>query len=87
MGAASRSIFFFAQQNKPPIYTCICASGWTGVHCEVQAVDDACAPEPCQNGGNCTSLLNNDYACTCPDEFSGQNCSVRVSKKGTKAIY
>ena len=30
-------------------YTCTCAAGYSGVHCDVNI--DECASAPCQNGG------------------------------------
>ncbi|CAG0923089.1 unnamed protein product, partial [Notodromas monacha] len=32
--------------------------------------------EPCRNGGTCENTAPNEYSCTCPDGFSGQNCQV-----------
>ena len=40
--------------------------GWTGVDCETD-IDD-CSSQPCQNGGNCSDLLNG-YYCTCEEEY------------------
>ena len=36
---------------------------------------DDCANQPCQNGGNCTDLVNG-YTCNCVASYSGKNCSV-----------
>ena len=34
---------------------------------------DDCQPEPCQNNGTCTDLVN-DYSCDCVAGFNGTNC-------------
>ena len=34
-----------------------------------------CSPNPCENGGNCTDLVN-DYNCSCTVGFNGKNCSL-----------
>ena len=33
--------------------------------------------EPCHNGGECT-ITWNDFACSCPESFTGQTCETRV---------
>lgn len=38
-----------------------------------------CSSNPCQNGGQCSSLLAHAYQCTCPVPFSGENCERRCS--------
>ena len=32
-----------------------------------------CEPNPCQNGAQCTDLVN-DYECKCKPGYSGKNC-------------
>ena len=34
---------------------------------------DNCSPNPCQNGGVCTDLVD-DYVCKCQDRFVGKDC-------------
>lgn len=34
---------------------------------------DECRPDPCQNNGTCTDLVN-DYHCDCVAGFNGTNC-------------
>jgi len=42
---------------------CVCNAGYEGDRCQTNIND--CSPNPCQNGGVCTDLVN-DYLCTCP---------------------
>ena len=37
-------------------------------------IDDACDPNPCNNGGNCTNATGESYTCECAPGFSGVNC-------------
>ena len=37
-----------------------------------------CIPDPCQNGGSCTDVVN-DYNCTCVLGFNGTNCENSTS--------
>ena len=34
---------------------------------------DECASSPCQNGGNCTDIVNG-HTCSCVDGYDGPNC-------------
>lgn len=57
---------------------CACNPGSTGANCQIDV--NACASNPCQNGGTCTDLPapSTSYACTCPAGFTGQNCETAV---------
>lgn len=39
--------------------------------------DDTCQPLPCHNGGQCT-ITWNDFACLCPEGYTGKTCETRV---------
>lgn len=39
----------------------------------VTAIRDACAYQPCLNGGSCVSL-GTTFECLCPDNFWGTRC-------------
>ena len=39
-----------------------------------------CAPDPCQNGGNCFDQINN-YTCKCLLGYTGKNCEVGECKR------
>ena len=49
---------------------------------EILDIDD-CNPDPCQNNGTCTDLVN-DYQCDCVSGFNGTNCD--NSKQSYKCI-
>ena len=36
--------------------------------------DEACHPNPCENGGTC-GVTWNDFVCDCPNGFGGKRCS------------
>ncbi|PIK47309.1 hypothetical protein BSL78_15809 [Apostichopus japonicus] len=57
-------------------FTCFCLSPYSGTFCEMR--DDGCSPNPCQNGGTCTPLVNNDFRCTCQAGFGGDSCELGV---------
>jgi len=52
-------------------YSCTCAPGYTGQHCELQ---DHCASTPCRNGAECESL-GDTYKCSCAPGFVGPSCA------------
>ncbi|XP_066275240.1 neurogenic locus notch homolog protein 1-like [Branchiostoma lanceolatum] len=52
-------------------YTCTCAAGYEGVHCETN-IDD-CASVTCQNGGTCVDGVDS-YACDCVAGYDGDHC-------------
>ncbi|XP_070548809.1 uncharacterized protein [Ptychodera flava] len=55
-------------------FTCECASGFYGLHCEYGiTTSNECMSQPCQNGGTCEDGFGT-YTCTCLKGFEGQNC-------------
>lgn len=58
-------------QDRLNGYSCLCASGFYGLHCETNNND--CLPQPCIHGGTCVDLVN-DYSCLCPPEYTVSLC-------------
>jgi hypothetical protein len=60
-------------------FECLCATGWTGVHCD-QDVNE-CISTPCQNNAVCAesatvpSIPPDAYRCTCSVGFAGGLCT------------
>jgi len=50
-------------------YNCGCASGFAGIHCEVDT--DECASYPCLNGATCVDMVGT-YRCVCPAGYRGK---------------
>lgn len=42
-----------------------------------RCVSNPCYESPCENNGTCSQKNDgtNDYICTCPENFTGRNCS------------
>ncbi len=59
---------------------CTCTTGWYGFFCNSQS---ACAaPSPCLNNGACTNQLSSPfYSCTCPPNFFGVNCQIKLTQQ------
>jgi hypothetical protein len=58
--------------------TCICAHGWTGVHCELRV--DYCKNVTCFNRGVCKPIFL-DYHCQClTDNYHGRHCETTYSR-------
>lgn len=66
----------------PGGYTCICATGYGGAHCDL--VIQACSNNPCRNGGLCKqdSTKPQGYRCECTAQFTGDSCQVPVKTCG-----
>ncbi|XP_068607543.1 slit homolog 1 protein-like [Brachionichthys hirsutus] len=59
------------------LYTCTCRPGFTGKRCETPV--DACASNPCTNGGICVSGgQGGGFSCACAFGFHGTFCEVNV---------
>ncbi|XP_041473348.1 scavenger receptor cysteine-rich domain superfamily protein-like [Lytechinus variegatus] len=52
-------------------YSCSCASGFEGIHCETNI--NECSSNPCQHGGTCSDGVNL-YSCACPLPYYGTSC-------------
>ncbi|XP_068719986.1 von Willebrand factor D and EGF domain-containing protein-like [Montipora capricornis] len=52
-------------------YSCNCAAGFTGAHCETDI--DECANHTCSNGASCMDGVNS-YSCNCIAGFTGVFC-------------
>ncbi|XP_072048737.1 uncharacterized protein [Amphiura filiformis] len=60
------------------------------LHQQFVASQDICDPNPCMNGGTCTTI-GSDYSCTCNIGYSGQNCTrpptdIRIQCPGQTTI-
>ncbi|XP_071786151.1 uncharacterized protein [Asterias amurensis] len=64
-------------------YICLCSSGFTGLHCEIN-IDDCGTPAPCENGGSCVDGIGT-FSCQCPSGFSGQLCELEKVDGGWTA--
>lgn len=51
----------------------------SGDMCEKSEVISACNPNPCQAGGTCFSVADDDYFCTCPTGREGNNCEIGMT--------
>ena len=54
-------------------YTCACADGYDGIHCEHEI--DECESNPCQNEGTCVDSLGG-FNCQCADGYENVHCDV-----------
>ncbi len=58
--------------SSPFNYTCLCDSGYTGQHCEVN-IDD-CVTATCPEDSDCVDGVES-YSCVCHGGFVGENCT------------
>ncbi|MBK8261256.1 MAG: DNRLRE domain-containing protein [Nannocystis sp.] len=47
--------------------------------CFTLPVEDACDPDPCQNGGSCANI-EDGYECACPAGYGGTDCEIDVDE-------
>ncbi|CAB3249782.1 unnamed protein product [Arctia plantaginis] len=55
-------------------YTCSCANGWVGSHCN----ESVCDNNPCQSGGSCVRHPGSGFLCLCPYGKHGIFCEYNV---------
>ncbi|VDO09272.1 unnamed protein product [Rodentolepis nana] len=82
-------------------FTCLCAPGWHGVHCEIplnlpsKRKEDACDLEayrlghsPCANGGHCVADTSNEttFSCLCAQGWQGPTCEVSSFKASAVVV-
>ncbi|XP_054154675.1 protein slit-like [Oppia nitens] len=57
-------------------YTCQCAPGFYGDHCEYKI--DACFGQPCENQGTCKVMEAGRFNCHCSPGFDGDRCQHNI---------
>ena len=55
---------------------CECSTGYTGVDCITNI--DNCDPNPCENNGTCTDLVD-DFFCRCLPGYAGEVCAININ--------
>ncbi|XP_052128982.1 protocadherin-like wing polarity protein stan isoform X1 [Frankliniella occidentalis] len=63
-------------------YTCVCAAGFTGVHCETSLANGpGCAPGLCRPPSVCAPLIRGGFVCekcTLPQDWRTEQCELRA---------
>ncbi len=67
-----------ANSSSNSNFQCVCNLGFqsSGTNCNET---NECLPNPCQNGGTCSDLIN-DYSCACSPGYSDKNCSTDIDE-------
>ncbi len=64
-----------SSNTDPPIATCLCREGFTGLYCNLTNQNNPCASNPCQSHGYCAlSPSNTSYSCICQTNYTGNQC-------------
>ena len=64
-------------QDEENQYSCLCAGGYTGTHCETDI--DECSSDPCENGATCQDEVN-QYSCLCVPGYTGTHCETDIDE-------
>ena len=69
-----------ANSSPDEDFSCVCDVGYltsaTGSSCEEI---NECEPDPCENGGTCTDLVN-AYSCACVPGYTDANCATDIDE-------
>ncbi|XP_020495587.3 protein jagged-2b isoform X1 [Labrus bergylta] len=56
-------------------WQCSCERNWGGLLCD-KDLNYCGRHQPCVNGGTCLNTEPDEYACVCPQGYSGENCQI-----------
>lgn len=59
-------------------FKCVCASGWQGPQCQLDA--DECEGRPCVHAHSCRDHVGG-YTCECQYGWTGKNCDISKWKQ------
>ncbi|CAF4489200.1 unnamed protein product [Rotaria socialis] len=72
------------ETDTPRCFTCNCRVGFVGETCEtkqeIKNTTNLCEFQPCQHGGSCYPINNNDFVCQCSPSTTGRYCEQIVKK-------